>query len=72
MNRIVLNRLRDICPSHKLSDLDILEVEEDCHIAFEIIGYTPADFNKAFQKAWEQSDATDLSDFIYDVWRWDG
>lgn len=70
-SEIVLARLREICPLKKVSEMDIIEVEKATNVAFQIIGYKPKKFQYAFGQAWENSDATDLSDFIYDVWRFD-
>lgn len=69
-SEFMLTRFRDICPCKSLIEIDVLEVESDCKTAFEIIGFHPSDFDVAFNKAWETSDATDLADFIYDVWRY--
>lgn len=50
--------------------MDILEVEKSCHVAFEIIGLEHRNerFDKAFKKAWENSDAEMLWEYIYCVW----
>ena len=69
MSEFMLSRFREITPARKLSDMDIIEVERDCKVAFEIVGYNPSDFDDSFQSAWESSEAEDLSDFIFDVWR---
>ena len=51
-----------------MSELDILEAKKSCKVAFEIIGFKPRNFDEAFQKTWESSEATMLSDFVYSVW----
>ena len=70
MSEIVRKRLEDICPVRRLEDMDILEVEKSCHVAFEIIGLEHRNerFDKAFKKAWENSDAEMLWEYIYCVW----
>lgn len=65
---IVLDRLREICPLEKISEMDVAEAKRNTEVAFEIIGYKPKNFDEAFQNVWESSDATDLSDFIFEVW----
>ena len=65
------SRFKEITPEEHLENLDVTEVEKACHIAFEIIGYTPRDFNKAFTTAWTSSGAVELWEFIYDVWEAD-
>ncbi|MBP5421716.1 MAG: hypothetical protein J6Y78_04640 [Paludibacteraceae bacterium] len=65
---IVLRRLREVCPKKEMSELDILEAKKSCKVAFEIIGFKPRNFDEAFQKTWESSEATMLSDFVYSVW----
>ena len=69
MNIVVRDRLREICPVQKLSEMDVIEVEKACNVAFKIIGYNPKNFEDAFQKTWETSDAEDLCDFVFEVWR---
>lgn len=71
MSDIVRERLREICPIEKVSEVDIVEVKRDCMIAFEVIGYNPQNFEESFQKTWESSDAEDLCDFIFKVWECD-
>ena len=68
---IVLNRLREICPAYKVSEMDVDEVEICCRTAFKVIGFEPENFSEAFRKSSETNgmDAF-LCDFIYDVWRY--
>jgi len=68
---IVRERLKEICPIEKVSEVDIVEVKRDCMIAFEVIGYNPKNFDESFQKTWESSDAEDLCDFVYELWKCD-
>lgn len=49
--------------------MDVVEAEKNVHVAFSIIGYNPKNFHKAFKETWETSDATELCEFVYDVWR---
>ena len=67
-DRDVYERFEDIVPRKKLEDMDIIEVEEDCKIAFKIIGYTPKDFEASFAKVWRQSIATMLFEYVFDVY----
>lgn len=71
MSQIIKSRLNEVCPSQTVSEMDIIEVEKSCHIAFEIIGYLPKNFTVAFQKTWESFDGEMLCDFIYKVWEAD-
>lgn len=66
-DRDVYQRFEDIVPRRRLEDMDIDEVENDCRIAFKIIGYTPKDFSASFATAWRQSVATMLFEFIFDI-----
>jgi hypothetical protein len=68
MDEIVKSRLIEVCPHQEISEVDVIEVEKSCYVAFEIIGYKPKNFTRAFQKTWESSDATLLSEFIFEVW----
>lgn len=68
MEDIVLSRLRDVCPLQKLSEMDIIEIEKSCYVAFDVIGYNPVNFKQSFDKVWKTTDAEYLSDFIYEVW----
>lgn len=70
-SEIVKSRLREICPLQKLSEMDVIEVEKSCHIAFEIIGYETKRFVASFEEVWRISDAEYLCDYIYCVWRCD-
>lgn len=71
MSDIVYNRLKEVCPQKSLSEMDILEVQKACRVAFEIIGYSPENFDESFMKTWESSERDDLYEFIYDVWEVD-
>ena len=63
-SEFMLSRFREFVPSKNLENLDVIQVESDCRTAFNIIGFDPDDFEVAFNKAWESSDASTLSDFI--------
>jgi len=67
-DRDIYERFEDIVPKRKLEDMDIIEVEKDCRVAFKIIGYTPKDFEASFANAWRQSVATMLFEFVFDVY----
>ena len=71
MNKIVSDRLREICPDKNVCDMSISEVEEDCYIAFEIIGYTPRNLGKSVEEIYVNEDIEPLWRFIYRVWEAD-
>lgn len=71
MKSIVKNRLQEICPLEKMEDMDILEAEKNCNVAFKIIGYEPNDFEESLRKVWESSTSEYLCDFVYEVWEVD-
>jgi len=70
-DRDVYERLEEIVPKRKLEDMDVIEVETSCKVAFQIIGYKLKAFDKSFQKAWKHSVATMLFEFIFDVYQED-
>ena len=70
MNDIVRDRIREVSPDKLVDDMTLSELEHDCHIAFEIIGYEPKNLSKIVRNVYE-SDIHKLSDFIYEVWRLD-
>lgn len=70
MNDIVRDRIREVSPDKLVDDMTLSELEHDCHIAFEIIGYSPRNLSKTVRNVYE-SDIHKLSDFIYEVWRLD-
>lgn len=67
----VKERFREIVPSKNLENLDILEVEKSLKISLKIIGYSPKNLEKSFEKTWKTSTATTLVDFIYECWECD-
>ena len=71
MNKIVSDRLRDICPVKNISDMSISEIKEDCNIAFKIIGYNPRNFNRTVEEIYMNEDIEPLWRFIYRVWEAD-
>lgn len=68
MSSLMYHRFAEICPDKRLEDMTSDEVKEDCRIAFLIVGYTPNDLDASFEKAWETSDATELYEYVFDVW----
>lgn len=68
MSEEVYKRLEEIVPPTKLEDMDIIEVERDCKVAFKVIGYTPKHFEESFASAWRHSVSTMLFEFIFDVY----
>lgn len=70
MNDIVRDRIREVSPDKFVDDMTLSELEHDCHIAFETIGYSPRNLSKTVRNVYE-SDIHKLSDFIYEVWRLD-
>ena len=71
MNSIIYNRLRDICPDINVMDLSISEVEKECHVGFEIIGYKPQNLSKSVEEVYVNEDIESLWEFIYHVWEVD-
>lgn len=72
MSEIMKARFRDIVPDRKLQSMSVTDVEKATKVALEIVGYTPKDtLQKSIDKAWGKSTATDLWEFVYDVWRMD-
>lgn len=73
MSEIVRKRLVDVCPVYPIKNANLDELETDCHIAFEIIGYHPNNFTKSIDKVLKEgsSDEILLSDFVYRVWKID-
>lgn len=70
MSQIIKDRLKEICPSISLKNSD--DVKQDCHIAFEIIGYDPNDLDKSVEHCLEHSTGdVPLWQFIYRVWEYD-
>ena len=69
--QMVYDRFSEIVPVENLENLDILEVKKSLKIAWEIIGYSPKNLEKSFKKVWENSEATSLFEFIYEVWEED-
>lgn len=70
MNDVVRKRIQEVSPDKLVDDMTLSELEHDCRIAFEIIGYTPKNLSKTVKDVYEL-DIHDLSDFIYEVWRFD-
>ena len=71
MNKIVSDRLRDICPVKNISDMSMSEIKEDCNIAFKIIGYNPRNFDRTVEEIYMNEDIEPLWRFIYRVWEAD-
>lgn len=70
---VMKERFRDITPDNiQFGGMSRADVEEAVNIAFQIIGYVPNDMWKCIDKAWNESEADELCEFIYDVWRFDG
>ena len=70
MNDIVRKRIQEVSPDKLVDDMTLSELEHDCRIAFEIIGYNPKNLSKTVKDIYELN-IHDLSDFIYEVWRFD-
>ena len=72
MSSEIYDRLRDVVPSRTLSQLDLDEAQTSCIVAFEVIGYSPENLEKSFEKVLKSSsDFHELSDFIYSVYKED-
>lgn len=70
MNDIVRKRIQEVSPDKLVDDMTLSELEHDCRIAFEIIGYNPKNLSKIVKDVYGE-DIHKLSDFIYEVWRLD-
>ena len=70
MNDIVRKRIQEVSPDKLVDDMTLSELEHDCRVAFEIIGYNPKNLSKTVKDVYEL-DISELSDFIYEVWRFD-
>ena len=70
MNDIVRKRIQEVSPDKLVDDMTLSELEHDCRIAFEIIGYAPRNLSKVVEQVYDE-DIHELSDFIYEVWRRD-
>ena len=72
-SRILAMRLEDICPKKSIEDCTLDELIKDTNVAFEIIGYSPADLNKSVEEVYlnARESAVPLWKFIYDVWSMD-
>ena len=82
---VVYDRLKEVVPVEKLSDLSRDEVRMGTRIAFRIIGYIPKNLEKSFEKSWEnftenpqnsqrkipENSKSSLFEFVYSVWRVD-
>ena len=68
---VIFNRLKEICPLKRLDEMPVDEVEKSIHVAFQIIGYAPCEFEKAINCAYRISHADYLFEYIFDVWRCD-
>lgn len=68
-SRILAMRLEDICPKKYIEDCSLEELIKDTNVAFEIIGYSPADLNKSVEEVYLNArESVPLWKFIYDVW----
>lgn len=71
MSVVMKARLQEVVPSDNLQSMSPSDVEKAVRVAFRIVGYVPNDFQKAVDNAWGKSTATELWEFVYDVWRLD-
>ena len=71
MNDIVRERIREVAPAKLVDDMTLSELEHDCKIAFEIIGYSPKNLSSIVKDVYSNQNIQKLSDFIYEVWRFD-
>ena len=71
MNKIVYERLKEICPDENISELSISEIKEDCNVAFKIIGYNPENLDKTVDEIYTNYDIEPLYEFIFKVWEED-
>lgn len=71
MTNQIYERLMDITPQQKISDMTIAEIEEAVNIAFKIIGYECARIKYLCTKVMENTKAEWLYEFIYEVFEED-
>jgi len=72
MSEVMKSRFHEVVPESQLLTMSAPDVEKAVKIAFEVVGYTPKDsFKKIVDRAWGESTATELWEFVYDVWRLD-
>lgn len=68
---VIHKRFKEVCPVERIDMMPVDEVIKSIHVAFKIIGYTPNNFDKALDCAYETSHSDYLADYIFDVWRCD-
>lgn len=68
MSEVMKARLQEVVPSDSLQSMSPSDVEKAVRVAFRIVGYVPNNFQKAIDDAWGESTATELWEFVYDVW----
>lgn len=71
MNDVVRKRIQEVSPDKLVDDMTLSELEHDCKIAFEIIGYSPRNLSSIVKDVYSNQNIQKLSDFIYEVWRLD-
>lgn len=71
MDRIVYERLREICPSDDMTEKSLNDLIKDTNVAFKIIGYNPENLEESVKKTYLNHDFENLYEFIFEVWRMD-
>lgn len=72
MSEIVKSKIDEIVPSKNLENCMMVEVESWVIDTFNQIDYNPKNLKKSLDKAWYNASPSDsISDFVFDVWRYD-
>ena len=72
MSEIVKSKIDEIAPSKNLKNCMMREVESWVSSIFNQIDYNPKNLKKSLDKAWHNASPSDtISDFVFNVWRYD-
>ena len=72
MSEIVKSKIDEIAPPQNLENSMMIEVESWVSSIFTQIGYNPNNLKKSLDMAWHNAKPSDtISDFVYQVWRFD-
>jgi len=71
MDKIVFNRLKEICPDEDMTEKSLNDLIKDTNVAFKIIGYNPENLEESVKKTYLNNDFENLYEFIFEVWRVD-
>lgn len=71
MDKIVFDRLEEICPDEDMDSKSLNDLIKDTNVAFKIIGYNPENLEESVKKTYLNHDFENLYEFIFEVWRQD-